>query len=154
MLCFHAFDTSFVGHSELESWELCADASNSVSSTLSVNSSNHSGRSLTNGPFASRLSSLFSFLFCVFWIDLHHLRAAISSLRFNTGLEDEVDESCGGDVEDESLPELVDNPGTTRGTKLRVLHIIVFCSLVHLGSHRSIRGLRRIFQAIEPKAFL
>ena len=44
-----------------------------------------------------------------------------SSLRSSTGFEDELDESCGGDEEDESLPELVDNPGTTRGTKFSVL---------------------------------
>ena len=91
---------------ESESWELCVDAGNSVSSILSVNSSNHS----------SRLSSLFLFLFWVFGVDLHHLRGAI--------LEDELDKSCGGEVEDETLPELVDNRGTTRGTKLSVLHTI------------------------------
>ena len=32
-----------------------------------------------------------------------------------------LDESCDGDVEDEPLSELVDDPGTTRGTKLSVL---------------------------------
>ena len=37
------------------------------------------------------------------------------------------------DVDDELLPELVDNPGTTRGTKLSVLHTIVFPSLVNRG---------------------
>ena len=58
---------------------------------------------------------------------------AIPSLRSNTGLEDELDESCGGDVEDEALPELVDNPGTTRGTKLSVLHMIIIPSLVNRG---------------------
>ena len=36
-------------------------------------------------------------------------------------------------MEDETLPELVDNPGTTRGTKLTVLHKIVFPSLVNRG---------------------
>ena len=45
-----------------------------------------------------------------FGVDLHHLRGAISSLRSTTGLEDELYESCGGDVEDESLPEVVDHP--------------------------------------------
>ena len=56
------------------------------------------------------------------------------------------DRSCNVDVDDELQPELVDNPGTTRGTKLSVLHIIVF-------PHRNIRGLRRLFQAIEQLAF-
>ena len=32
------------------------------------------------------------------------------------------DKSCDVDVVDELLPELVDTPGTTRGTKLSVLH--------------------------------
>ena len=40
------------------------------------------------------------------------------SLRSGAGLEDVFDESCGGDVYD----ELDDNPGTTRGTKISVLH--------------------------------
>ena len=52
-------------------------------------------------------------------------------IALNSGLEDELDESCGGDVEDESLPELVDHAGTRRGTKLSVLHLIVFPSLVN-----------------------
>ena len=38
-----------------------------------------------------------------------------------------------GDVEDELLPRLVDNPGTTRGTKLSVSQIILFPSLVNRG---------------------
>ena len=41
--------------------------------------------------------------------------------------------SCDVDVDDELLPELVDNPGMTRGTKLSVLHTIVFPSLVNRG---------------------
>ena len=46
-----------------------------------------------------------------------------SSLRSDAGLEDGVlDESCGGDVEDELAPMLDDNPGTTRGAKFSVLH--------------------------------
>ena len=44
-----------------------------------------------------------------------------------------VNESCDGDVEDETLSELEDYPGTTRGTKLSVLQIILFPSLVNLG---------------------
>ena len=49
---------------------------------------------------------------------------AISSLRSVAGLEDVLVESCGGNVEDETPPELVDNPGTTKGTKVSVLHVI------------------------------
>ena len=43
-------------------------------------------------------------------------------------------DSCGGDVEDELRPELTDNPGTTRGTKLSVLQIIRFPFSVNRGS--------------------
>ena len=132
MLRFLDLDITFVGRSESEFLQLCADACNSVSSRLSVNSSNHSGRS-ANGSVDFFLSSLFLFLFWVLGVHLHHFRGAISLLRSDTGLEDELDESCGGDVEDEKLPQLVDNPGTTRGTKLSVLHVIVFPSLVNRG---------------------
>ena len=55
-----------------------------------------------------------------------------SSLRCVAGLEEVLDESCGGDVEDELLSEFDDNPGTTRGTKFSVLHNIssLFRSIV------------------------
>ena len=56
-----------------------------------------------------------------------------SSLRSVAGLEDVLDESCGIDVEDELVPDLDDKPGTTRGTKLSVLHIIVLSCLVNRG---------------------
>ena len=70
------------------------------------------------------------------------LLVACSSLRFNTEPEDELEaalfpdawsasglnDSCGCDVGE------TDNPGTTRGTKLSVLQIIVFPSLVNRGS--------------------
>ena len=42
--------------------------------------------------------------FRVFEVGLHHFRGAIPSLRSDTGLDDELDESCSGDVEDETLP--------------------------------------------------
>ena len=125
MLCFLDFDTTFVRRAEPESWELCADAGNSTSSGLSVNPSNHSGR-FRKRSSESRLPSLLLFLFWVFLRWSVPLAWSFSSLRSDAGLEDELDESCGGDVEDESLPELVANPGTTRGTKLSVLHFIVF----------------------------
>ena len=41
--------------------------------------------------------------------------------------------SPAGDVEDELLPELVDNPGTPKGTKLSVLEIINFPFGINLG---------------------
>ena len=79
----------------------------------------------------------------------HQIPEASSSLRSNTEPEDELEagrmlfpaaistsllhESCDGDVEDETLPELADNPGTTRGTKLSVLQITLFPSLVNRG---------------------
>ena len=37
-------------------------------------------------------------------------------------LKNVLDESCGGDVEDELVPELDDNPRKTRGTMFSVLH--------------------------------
>ena len=108
---------------------MCAGACTSVSSGLSVNFSSHSGRSRKRSS-ASRLSSLFLFRFWVCEGDPHHSRGASSSLRSQAGF---VDKSCDVDVDDELLPELVDNPGTTRGTKLSVLHTIVFSSLVRRG---------------------
>ena len=73
---------------------------------------------------------------------------ACSSLRSSTEPEDELDaalfpdawsasglnDSCGSDVGDELLPELTDNLGTTRGTKLSILQIMLFPSLVNRGS--------------------
>ena len=99
---------------------MCAGAGTSESSRLSVNSSNHSGRSRNRSPDAC---SLLLFLL-LFW-DVFALRRfpdACLSLRSVAGLEDVLDESCGGDVEDELVPEFDDNPGTTRGTKISVLH--------------------------------
>ena len=58
----------------------------------------------------------------------HHSRGATWSLRPWAGLVE--DKSCDVDVDDELLPELVDDPGT-RGTKLSVLHTVVFTSLVN-----------------------
>ena len=73
----------------------------------------------------------FVFLFSNLRVDPLQFREAVSSLRSDTGPEDELDESCGGVVEDEVRPELVDYPGTTRGTKLSVLRKIVFFPLVN-----------------------
>ena len=157
ILCFLDFDTTFVGSSESESWEMCAGAGTSVSSGSPANSSNHSGRSRKRSS-ESRLPSLFFFWLWVFE-GSHQFPGTNSSLRSDTALEDELDESCGVDVADELLPELVDTPGTTRGTELSVSHFIVFHSLVKRGfdrwpTRRNICGLRRVFQAIEQQAFL
>ena len=86
------------------------------------------------------MSSLFLFLFYVSE-GSHLFPGAISSLRSDSGLEDDprlfpealstslLDESCGGDVEDETFPDLVDNPGTTGGTKMSVC-LPIFCWLL------------------------
>ena len=86
---------------------VCAGAGTSVSSILSVNSSNHSGRSRKRSSEA-RLIFFFLFLFWVFGDPLR-FHVAGSSLRSDAGLEDVLDESCGGDVEDELVPEVDDN---------------------------------------------
>ena len=60
----------------------------------------------------------------------HQFPGASPSLRSWAGVVE--DNSCDVDVEDELVRDLVDNPGTTSGTRLPVLHIIVF-SLVNRG---------------------
>ena len=77
----------------------------------------------------SRLLSLFLFGFLVFGGDLVPFPGTNSSLRSWARFVE--DKSCNVDVEDELLPDLADNPGTITGTKLSVLHIIVFFSLVN-----------------------
>ena len=56
-----------------------------------------------------------------------------SSLRSVAGLEDVLDESFCSGVEDELVPEFVDNPGTTGGTKVFVSQRILFRCLVRCG---------------------
>ena len=58
----------------------------------------------------------------------------------------------------ELLPEMLDNPGTTRGTKLCVLQTILFLfwsimALDRCSTHRSIRGLCKSCLAIGQRAF-
>ena len=77
-------------------------------------------------PSASRLPSL-SFLFRVFDGDPHHSRGTSRSLRSGAGLVYDVH------VDDDLSPELVDKPGTTRGSKLSVLQTIVPSSLCEGG---------------------
>ena len=77
------------------------------------------------------------------------------SLRSGAGFEDVLDESCGGDAEDELVPELDDNPGTPRGTTFSVLQRIVSpwssAAFDRWPTHR-FRLLRRAFQVIELQA--
>ena len=83
----------------------------------------------------------------------------LSSLRSAAGLEDVLDESCGGDAEDELVPECDDSPGTTGGTKFPLC--IKYSSLAWLGvpldrwpTNRYVRVLRRAFQVMGPQACL
>ena len=98
-------------------------------SRLSVNSSNHSGRSRKRSP-DTRLVSLFFVivLFC-FFVN----RASFLVLRSVAGLEDVLDESCGSGVLDELVPEFDDSPGTTTGTTFSVWHRIFDPYLVRCG---------------------
>ena len=104
---------------------MCAGTGTSLSSILSVK---------LLQPFrkisqtAVRISTAIPDCIFDFWVLVGgtSLLDATSSLR--SGLEDELDESCGGDVEGETLPELAENLGTSSGAKLSVLHIIVFSS--------------------------
>ena len=70
-----------------------------------------------------------------FWLigESRQFPGARSSLRSFAALEDVLEESCGGDVEDELAPEFEDNPGKTRGTKCSILQRIFFPSLVRRG---------------------
>ena len=110
---------------------MCAGAGTSARIRESVKSSNQKGIS-ANGSFLSFVS--FSKDSCSSFPEV------VPSLRPNTESDDEraaalfpdawsasgFNESCDGVVEDELLSELTDNPGSTRGTKLSVLQIILF----------------------------
>ena len=95
---------------------MCAGAGISVSSRFTMNFLNHSGRSSLLFPAAST----------------RQFHGASSSLREFAGFN-EVDESCGGDVEEELVLELDDSTGPTKGTKFSVLQGIFFQSLVRCG---------------------
>ena len=98
-----------------------------------------------------------SFHFCFGFGESRQLPGAGSSLRSVAGLEDVLDESCGGDVEDELVPELDDNP---RQQEVRSSPFcIVLSSLVWSGvafdrwpTHEYVHVLRRAFQGIELQA--
>ena len=119
---------------------MCAGAGASVGIRLSVKSSNRKGFS-ANGSFSSFLSFSQRFLPKFPCGSFRHF-APILNLRMNllaalfpeAGDASGPNDSCGGIAEDELLSELTDNPGTTRGTKLSVLQIILFPFLVNRGS--------------------
>ena len=101
---------------------MCAGACISVSSKFSANSSNHSGRSRRRSfEFSESLAGF-----------RDQLPAASSlllwSMTWACSCRCTRDESCDGDVEDE-----LDNPGTTKGTKLSVFHKMYFPCLVNRG---------------------
>ena len=109
--------------------------------------SNHSGRS----PVVCLLLS-FLFLFCDFG-DSRRFSGACLSLRSVAGLEEVLDESCGSGsyVEDELVPELDDNPRTTRGTKFSVLHKKFFPSLVWLVTTGPLVGMSTFFAELSKR---
>ena len=84
---------------------MCADAGTFVSTRLSENSSNHSGRSRKRFPAACWLSSFLFWLWVLGGLDL--CPYTLSSVRKLAGIE-KVDESCGNDVENELVLELDD----------------------------------------------
>ena len=115
---------------------MCAGAGTSVGNRLTLKSSTQEGIS-ADGSLLS-----FSEDSCPSFPEL------VSSLRPNTESEDELAaalfpdagdtsgpiDSWSGVVEDKLLSELTDNLGTTRGTKLSVLQIILFALWVDRGS--------------------
>ena len=102
MLCFLDFDATFVGRSESElSPEKCARTSISVSSRLSVNPSNNSGRS-RKWSSESPLPFLFLFWCRVIGSVSRQIPGAGSSRRSEAGPDE--DKSCNVDVENELLP--------------------------------------------------
>ena len=111
---------------------MCVGAGTSVSSRFSVNSSHRSRKFSQTVVRVSIVIPLFIFVFGFFG-ESRHFPGAGSSLRSGAGLEDVLDESCGGDVEDELVPEFDYNPRTTRGTKLSDLHKIFSPCLVRCG---------------------
>ena len=129
------------GHSESENYHcassilfpLLQDGASLVSTRLSFKSTNQNGRS-AKGSSAFFLSSLFLFWFWIFRDSCPSLLVAWTwrwprCSSVSRGLAASfLSDSCDCDVEDELPPELVENPGTTRGTKLSVLQTLLFPS--------------------------
>ena len=113
---------------------MCAAAGTSASSRLSVNSSNHSGRSRKRSSEARVLS------FLSFFGESRQFPGAGSAVRSDAGLEDALDESCDGDVQ-----------GQTIGTKFSVARKKIL-PLTAAPTRRYIRVLRRVFHVMEPQA--
>ena len=116
MLCFLDFDTTFVRRSESESWEVFAWCWHSFVFRMFCEFSNHCGKARDRFPDEGML---------------------VSSLRVVAGLDAvSSDVSCCNDVEDVlalELEELVDNPGTTIGTKFSVWHWVRLPLVVNCG---------------------
>ena len=117
------FDATFVRRSESGSWEICAGTRTSESSTLSVNSSNHSGISRKRSS-ETRLS--FFLFFCLGFSILPRS----SFLKPDRHVALRLDLMRTGP----SMSMLKTNwPGLTIGTKLSVLHLNFFPCLVNRG---------------------
>ena len=86
--------------------------------------------------FVGRSESSFYFGFGLLGLSRASFLVLVRYFTPVAGLEYVLDESCGIDVEDELVPELDDTPGTTRGTKLFVLHTVFFPCLVNRGLDR------------------
>ena len=129
---------------------MCAGAGTSVSLRSSVNSSNHFGRYRNRSPEARLLSLFFTICFGFFFGESRQFPGVGSSLRSVAGLEDVLDECCGGDVEDELVPGFDDNPGTRRGTKFSVFAVELlplFGQVWHLtaGTLMQLQACHRVF---------
>ena len=100
-----------------------------------------------------------SLCFCFgFLVDRASFQVPDRHFRPDAGLEDDLDESCGSDVEDELVPEFDDNPGTTRGTMFSRLAENLLPLFGQMWpsdrwpTQTCIRVLRRPFQVIEMQA--
>ena len=102
--------------------KMCAGTGISVSSRLSVNSYNHSGRTRKRSS-ESRLSFLFLFWFLVIGFVSPQFPGARSLLC-------SVAETSPVDVRDEVVPELEDNTGKTKGTNCGQLWFLTALPLI------------------------
>ena len=157
ILCFLSF--TFVGRSESESWEMCAaGAGTSVSSRFSVNSFNHSGRP-RNRSSEARLMCFFLFLYLFFEVIcssfLELVRHFVTSLlgwtwRFSWRV---LRWRCRGRTSTQTIQgqQEVQNCQFCTIFSSPAWSTVVFD---RWPTHRYIRVLRRVFQAIELQAYL